>query len=52
MYVTIELPDEFAQPRQTMWQDTLAHYVRERPALPGAGCRRLLGAGCSSGFAL
>jgi uncharacterized protein UPF0175 len=30
MHVTIELPDEFAQPLQTMWQDTLAHYVRER----------------------
>jgi len=30
MHVTIELPDEFAQRLQTKWQDTLAHYVRER----------------------
>jgi Uncharacterised protein family (UPF0175) len=30
MYVTIELPDEFAQWLQSKWQDTLAHYVRER----------------------
>ena len=30
MDVTIELPDEFAQRLQTKWQDTLAHYVRER----------------------
>jgi hypothetical protein len=30
MHVTTELPDEFAQRLQTRWQDTLAHYVRER----------------------
>ena len=30
MQVTIELPDEFAQRLRTRWQDTLAHYVRER----------------------
>jgi hypothetical protein len=28
--VTIELPNEFAQRLQTKWQDTLAHYARER----------------------
>ena len=30
MQVTIDLPDEFAQRLQAKWQDTLAHYVRER----------------------
>jgi len=30
MQVAIELPDGFAQRLQTMWQDNLAHYVRER----------------------
>ena len=30
MRVTIELPDELVQRLQTKWQDTLAHYVRER----------------------
>jgi Uncharacterised protein family (UPF0175) len=30
MQVIIDLPDEFAQRLQAKWQDTLAHYVRER----------------------